>query len=353
LTERRQLTLDDGEAGLAIIEAKLASDPTNKEWNEARHWMLMSLGRLSEGWPEYKWHLGLGSQVSYDTFPVAKWDGSDLTGKHVLVWTDHGIGDQVFAAGMFPDLIKIAGSVTIMCNRRLAPVFRRSFPQAITYRVGDPVPRRLADWRFDFQLSHADVGAAVRPHLNFRQPAYLQADPVKKLRFRDKYRADGKRLIGLSWWSQNAIHGLGKSMCLTFLAPLLQSSGARLVNLQYGDTSEELAELGKAGVEIVNDQSFNQLTDLDSFVAQVAALDFVITTSNTTAHVAGALGKPGVVLLPRGSTGRFWYWHNERADSPWYPSLTLARQETPGDWPSAVRRAHPTVWNQAHAQTAA
>lgn len=318
--------------------------------------MLLSLGRLHEGWYEYHWHLNEGSQVSYDTWPVPRWDGTALDCKHVMVWLEHGVGDQIFAAGMLNDLIKIAGSVTIMCGRRLVPLFRRSFPKAITYKVGEPVPRRLADWRFDCQLSYCDVGAAVRPALNFRQPAFLVADPVKTQRFREKYQAmaPGKKLIGISWWSQNAAYGLSKSMGLETMASALCGHGSAFVNLQYGDCDAEISEFKAAhGVEIINDKSFNQFTDLASFAAQVAAMDLVFTTSNTTAHVAGALGKPGVVLLPRGSTGRFWYWHNDRSDSPWYPSLRLARQPSPGDWAGAMSQGISELWKMAYAKTAA
>jgi ADP-heptose:LPS heptosyltransferase len=77
------------------------------------------------------------------------------------------------------------------------------------------------------------------------------------------------------------------------------------------------------------------LTDLDGFAAQVAALDLVITISNTTAHVAGALGVPCWVLLPSG-LGENWYWFLDRDDSPWYPSVRLFRQSEPGVWTDVI-----------------
>jgi hypothetical protein len=81
---------------------------------------------------------------------------------------------------------------------------------------------------------------------------------------------------------------------------------------------------------------------MDAFFAQVRAMDLVVSTSNTTVHTAGALNVPAWVILPRGRA-TLWYWFLERADSPWYPSLRLFRQnnETPvGDlwWHEVIGR---------------
>ena len=99
-----------------------------------------------------------------------------------------------------------------------------------------------------------------------------------------------------------------------------------LVSLQYGPVSGTLNEFEKeTGVQVYLDDTVDQLKDLETFFAQVSAMDLVITISNTTAHVAGALGIPTWLILPRGA-GEIWYWFTERTDSPWYPSVKLFRQ---------------------------
>jgi hypothetical protein len=62
----------------------------------------------------------------------------------------------------------------------------------------------------------------------------------------------------------------------------------------------------------------------------------VVTVSNTTAHLAGALGRPLMVMLPE-AFGLVWYWHTGRADSPWYPQARLFRQTAPGQWSSVIQ----------------
>jgi ADP-heptose:LPS heptosyltransferase len=78
--------------------------------------------------------------------------------------------------------------------------------------------------------------------------------------------------------------------------------------------------------------------DIDALAALVSACDIVVTVSNTTAHLAAALGKPVIVMLPA-SPSLFWYWHLDRSDSPWYPSAVLLRQNHPGDWGGVIATA--------------
>ena len=110
------------------------------------------------------------------------------------------------------------------------------------------------------------------------------------------------------------------------------------VDLQYGDTRAEQDDARAQGIHgLITVPDVDNFNDLDGLAALIAACDRVITVSNTTAHLAAALGKPVIVLLSW-SPGLLWYWHIDRADSPWYPTVRLLRQETAGDWGAVVAR---------------
>jgi hypothetical protein len=97
----------------------------------------------------------------------------------------------------------------------------------------------------------------------------------------------------------------------------------------------------KFGVDVVQDGEVNPLGSMDDFFAQVAAMDLVISTSNTTVHTAGSLNIPAWVMLLTGPA-TLYYWFLDRTDSPWYPSLQLFRQPIENDgrdrpwWTEAV-----------------
>ena len=105
-----------------------------------------------------------------------------------------------------------------------------------------------------------------------------------------------------------------------------------LVNLQYGDVEDEIREFKDAtGIDVVQCASVDNREDLDGLAALIEVCDLVVSTSNVTVHLAGALAKDTWVLLHYVS---IYYWLVERTDSIWYPSLTLYRQPTLDDWDS-------------------
>ena len=79
-----------------------------------------------------------------------------------------------------------------------------------------------------------------------------------------------------------------------------------------------------------------ELADFGETAALIANLDLVITVDTAIGHLAGALGKPVWILLPKAAD---WRWLLERSDSPWYPTARLFRQQTPGAWEPVIAEA--------------
>jgi ADP-heptose:LPS heptosyltransferase len=77
-----------------------------------------------------------------------------------------------------------------------------------------------------------------------------------------------------------------------------------------------------------------ELKDFADTAALMDNLDLVISVCTSTAHLAGAMGRP-VWLLNRFDTD--WRWFLDREASPWYPTMRIFRQPHPGDWASVVQ----------------
>jgi ADP-heptose:LPS heptosyltransferase len=75
--------------------------------------------------------------------------------------------------------------------------------------------------------------------------------------------------------------------------------------------------------------------DFADTAAVISLLDVVVSVDTAVAHLAGALGKPVVILLPYAADFR---WMRNRGDSPWYPTAELFRQPAFGDWESVIAR---------------
>lgn len=322
------------EAALDLLNQVPADTAETAQARHRRGQMLLSLGQLEEGWAEYAARLRNRSYVSWQyALRVPYWSGEDLAGKHMVVWADQGLGEQILTASLLPDVATYCGRLTFACDPRLVPLLGRSFPgiQVVPLTLLKDGGPDLGP--IDAQATLSELGAVLRPsHDAFPTAhAFLKPDPSRVSGFRQHLRAGDGPLIGISWRSENTLAGHEKSTNLAdHWKSLLEIPSVRFVSLQYGDTECEIAQASDCfGVDIITVPDLNPMQDVDGFAALVAAMDTAISTSNTTVHVAGGLGIEAYAILPQ-AYGRPWYWFDKGETSPWYQNLTLLRSQ--GNW---------------------
>lgn len=319
----------------------LKREPDSPGLQHAQGSSLLALGRLEEGWPLHAKRL-----VSDINAEARRGGGTALlappkAGMRVVGWADQGIGEQLLFASLIQDLVATGASLAVECDYRLAPLLLRSYPGITACAHTDPPHPALATFT-DGRFCLSDAAAWFRRDFGDfpLHRGYLAPDPPLTAELRARYRA-GRRadrpVVGVSWRrADGSPLSKAKSLPLEQWGAVLHVAGCTFVNLQYGDTAAELEAASQAtGVRIISDPLVDPLISLDAFAAQVAAMDLVISTSSTTAHMAGALGVPVWTLLPAG-LGSLWHWFLDRDDSPWYPSMRLFRQSTRGDWDAVL-----------------
>ena len=328
----------DDEA-VASFDKALALDPDYAEghWNKAL--ALLTQGKLAEGWPEFEWRWKSGGfRFPPRGFTQPTWRGEDLAGGMLLVWGEQGIGDEVLYGGMAADLAERGLALTWEADKRLMPLIARSYPKIRAVARSTPPGPATVDPAIKAQISTASLGQYLRrdgadfPKARTR---YLKADEARTAGYRARLLGEqATRLIGVSWISQNPDFGVYKTTALPAWAPIWQAAGpnVRFVDLQYGDTTTERAAVA---LDLAHLDDLDVFHDIDGLAALIAACDLVITVSNTTAHLAGALGVPVWVMVSSGS-GKLWYWGGETNSSPWYPTMRLFRQRPKEDWGATI-----------------
>ncbi len=311
----------------------VAPDHAKAHWNIAAD--RLSVCDFARGWKEYEWRRAVPEyNLKAPPFAQPVWNGEHVAGG-LLVWAEQGLGDEILYAGMVPDLAGRAETVILEVDPRLVPLFRRSFPGVTV--TGRGTARN--ETGIKAQIGMASLGPFLRPTLKsfpYREHGYLSADAEKTASLRARLAPQGERIVGLSWISKNPLLGKLKTARLRDFESLLRIPGCRFVDLQYGDTSTERRALEEeAGLRVERLDDIDNTNDLDGLAALVSACDAVVTVSNTTAHLAGALGRPTWVFAPHGYA-RFWYWFRDRADSPWYPHLRIVRQAGKQPWGETV-----------------
>ncbi|WP_161957194.1 tetratricopeptide repeat protein [Aestuariivirga litoralis] len=327
---------------LASYDEALRLRPGYAEAEHNKAQLLLGMGRLKEGFARYHWRWK--SPAFTGAAPrtgLPAWRGE--TGGHVLLWGEQGIGDEIFHASML-SLLPHGMSVTVAADARLRGIYERSFPGLRLIASSDL--EQALDEGLTAQAAMGDLGAILGVDdttIAARRMPYLVADDARlALLRRDNPVLLQQPVCGLSWKSANKRFGAEKSLRLIDLAPLLQTEGVTFVNLQYGEVADEIAEVRDAlGVRVHEVAGLDVFNDIDGLLALVAGCDGVLTTSNVTAHLAGALARPGVVLVPTGK-GCLWYWQGG-ANNLWYPSLRRVAQQQAGQWQAAIHTAVASV----------
>lgn len=329
---------EEAAAAEAAYRQAIALDPDFAAAHTNLGLMLLLNRRYEEGWPEYDWRWRRDGR-SARPFPQPRWTGTSLDGKTILAWADEGAGDEILFASLLPEVIAAADRCIIECDRRLVAPFARTLAGADIIPRHDPPAERLMSDDIDVQTPFSEIARWLRPSL-YEAPKptkpYLAADPEATAVCRARYRARGDGLIvGIAWASGN-LQRPERNAPLGLWDPILTQPDRTFVSLQYGDHEAQVAETrARTGVDIYTDPNVDQFADLDQFAAQVAAMDIVISITNTTVHMAGALGKTVWTMLPHMPD---WRYQLAREDTPWYPNMRLFRQSRARVWDDVIGR---------------
>jgi tetratricopeptide (TPR) repeat protein len=257
----------------------------------------------------------------------------------VLLWGDQGLGDTVLFLSLIEKMYERSRRITIACDCRLIDLLSRSFTNVTVVDIKIFERGELSE-KFDAHAPISDLGYLLEIDFlavkNTRRP-YLF--PKKDVYFSDNFRPlKPKKVItcGIAWKSSASGIGDAKSLSLIDLKPLLGLENFHFINLQYGDVKAEISQARECfGVNISEIEDLDIFSDIDGLVALISQCDIVVTSSNITAHLVGALGKKAAVLVPHGR-GKIWYWHHDDVQSFWYPNLRVFYQQEVFNWSSAV-----------------
>lgn len=307
---------------IALLHDATTRDPADAAARIALAETRLQHGDYADGWRDYDWRFGQGGQVpAYPGTHAPVWDGRPLRGEIVMVWLEQGLGDQLQFCRYLPAIVAAGGRVWLQAPRVLQPLLASL---GVVERFVDEgeVP---AD--FDLQIPLLSLPHALRASVpEIPRAPYLSADTAQLSASADTLR------VGLVFASRADHPAATRRDCpLTLLRALSDLPQVALHSLQFGAAAS--AAVRAQDWPIVD--LAPALGDFAQTAAIVRAMDLVITVDTAMAHLCGALGHPVWTLL---STPCDWRWQCGRDDSPWYPSMRLYRQTTPGDWSTPLQQ---------------
>ena len=264
--------------------------------------------------------------------PMPIWRGQG-TPDAVLVMGEQGLGDTIQFARYLPLLaargIRVHAVLDPRLHRLLAPLAEGLDLRSST-RAG-----RLPGVKAWLPLLNLPRALGLTPQQYRGRVPYLAVEPDRRARLRARIGAPGLR-IGIVWQGNPAAPvDANRSAPLAAFAPIAAIPGVRLFSLQKGpgETQEAPFPLDRLGPEM--DGGADWFLDT---AAAIEALDLVITVDTAVLHLAGALGRPALMLTHGQHVD--WRWLNATEVPVWYPSVRLVRcPEGTADWAQAAARA--------------
>lgn len=303
---------------MALLAYGLERHPESAElhWNLAIE--LIRGGRMAEAWPHFeaRWRMESFQPFLRD-FGRPAWDGiQSLDGQTVLVHAEQGYGDAIQFSRFVPALVARGAKVLLECRSGLERLMATLGDGITAVETGGAVPD------FDLTVPLLSLGSLLGAQQETLPVTPYLTVPEGAGDFSDVAAAPGLK-VGLVWsGSRTRGRNAWRSLTGADLGTLMDLPGVSFFGLQLG------------GGDQPNGAAYTDLSPrLGNFAdtaAAILALDMVVTVDTAVAHLAGALGKPVWVMLSQPCDGYFWM--TGRADSPWYSTARLIRQNSVGDW---------------------
>ncbi|MDH7598435.1 MAG: tetratricopeptide repeat protein [Sedimentisphaerales bacterium] len=307
----------------------IKGDYPDAQWNKAV--ALLLKGDLRTGWSLYHWRLkaNLDAPLYPYRWDKPRWNGQLLDGKTILVYCEQGLGDAIQFVRYVP-MIRGLGPERIILETWPALVRLFGSMEGID-QVAAAHADALAD-QVDMVVSVMDLPAIFQTDIHTipNQVPYLHPDQDQVASWKARFSKQDLN-VGIVW-AGKPTHGndRNRSCRLEHFLKLLGIPGVKLYSLQKGPAARQMEGLGRPIEDLAD-----QLQDMMDTACCVAALDLVISVDTAVAHLAGALARPVWTLLPFAPDYR---WMLGRADSPWYPTMRLFRQDRPRDWDGVFER---------------
>ncbi|NTW68854.1 MAG: tetratricopeptide repeat protein [Chlorobiaceae bacterium] len=289
---------------------------------------LLQRGNFKSGWKLYEWRWKYEKFTSpHRNFMQPLWLGKEsLEGKTILLHAEQGLGDTIQFSRYVHSVAELGAHVILELPQPLYGLLKNL--DGVTHAVtqGDPLPE------FELHTPLLSLPFAFNTELDSIPSArqYIKTDPIKLEHWKSRLGVKKAPRVGLVW-STSVKPDKNRNIALAELIQQLPG-GFEYVSLQK-EIEDHDRETLQISAEIVHFD--DELEDFSDTAALSELMDVVISIDTSVAHLAGALGKPVWILLPFTPN---WRWLLDRADSPWYDSARLYRQQHFGDWQSLLEK---------------
>jgi hypothetical protein len=273
---------------------------------------------------------------------ASDWQGEDISDATLVISLAEKATPSVVAGvntvGYVRAAAQRAAHTIIIVDPRMVPLFMRTLPEIMVVSLGTDLTPHIRGRVVTAGMVDLQYILGFGPETIEKLRVPLIADHETSRQLRQLYLVGRDvPLVGISWWSSHTGKDLPSSAEWRML---VEAIPAQFVSLQYGDIAGEIEKLtGDDRSRLIVDPGVDQLKDMDRFASQIAALDLVISISNSGAHLTGALGQK-MILVRDDLFRRSWPYLSRSV--PWQAgTIVIGKDERP--WDEAFREVIETA----------
>jgi tetratricopeptide (TPR) repeat protein len=308
---------------------ELAPDHADAQHNLAL--LQLRRGEFKEGWAlhEVRWRSSKYKAIAIPGVP--EWRGESLQGRTLLLVGEQGHGDMMQFARYASVLSDMGAIVDMWAPENIVELIQsvRGVRRALTRGPTDEYDYWVPSMSVPHRVADLVPGVlAETPYMS------VSARRMGTWPTRVNKLAGSRKKIGMVWAGSPTFgNDRFRSMPFAAWSPLADVANIEWFSLQKGLARDQLLQVDCA---LKPHDLTDDIHDFADTAALIEQLDLVMTVDTSVAHLAGALGKPVWVFLPKNYD---WRWMLNRDDSPWYPGTRLFKQTTLGDWTAPVAQA--------------
>ena len=306
----------------ALLSIGLEAEPGHAELLFERACIRLQLGHYAQAWSDFDARLQLGP-MRLPELALPRWRGEPLEGRRLLLLAETELPDVLWAMRFIVPLACHGTAITLCCPAALHPLLAR-LPVRLIDSLEDPVIVR----EHDLQCPLLSLPGLVSPRgwlIPAQAPVSVPVD--SSVWFQGHDVAAGVTLrVGIAC-SVGRDGGDCSDRLHWRLPQLAALPGVKLFSLQQGHEGRKRHDDHQAQYPRIDAGA--QSRHLGDIAAALERMDVVVANDGVVAHLAGAMGKPALVLL---SSSAHWIYGHEADATPWYPTLRLLRQPEPGEW---------------------
>jgi tetratricopeptide (TPR) repeat protein len=308
---------------ITSYDRAIGLDPNYVDAHLHRGLSYLLKGDYRRGFEGYEWRL---RSARWNVKPRAepRWTGREpIGGKTIMIQAEQGIGDMIQFVRFVRPVADLGAKIVFRVPKFLKHFFSDVDGASIVIGDNETLPP------FDYQCPLMSVCLALGiERETIPTTPYLKADASLVDQRRQQLSGDRKFRVGLAWSGRSEYnHNLQRSMSLPTLGPLLALDHCSFYCIQTDVPAND--------VEPMRNMNLVDLgRDFPNTAAIIENLDLVISIDTSIAHLAGALGKP--VWVMSAQPQKDWRYIPDQSATPWYPTMRLFWQSTPGDWGGVV-----------------